>query len=534
VTDTTATYLITDPTGVGAPFLYTVDLPESDAEVIVDAYDESQLAADPFDPAMGENPFGTARSPLVSSHAEPLIAGFVVSFSIRSFLTSVAVSAVAAVFKYLVDGACNAVAPLYAERCSTIASIAGTLVELAGGIRTGAGGWDLAETGLDGTLAATGFHCDRIGKSFVGYVADPRDDRALTRFRELARRFNYLLHVMETDPQPGQPSWETVRAMARALIYVRNVVRNDYFELYNRDSLSDRLDVGYGIGLASDAVAAAFGALEAGVPELVLRELEITEVVRWYLRVGPRSSTFVVETMRYSRARFDTFVDLDGVAPTGTGFFFDCAANFVQGAAVQYYDDASASMVSQEITTNEITGGMLDVLEGMVDVLYQRSWGGTIPGGTCLPDEYEPNARWQEAVASPLPTSLVDGSVVELNRLNLCDAVGMSGADEDWYAYYVAPVEFRVQSRIVGLDPPSVGQDQPICVDVYFYSQIYELSGAPPDRITGTCGTVSDWPATESFGVRRTLGEEWSMILLHVRPGEGATGPIDYGIRFIP
>jgi hypothetical protein len=79
-----------------------------------------------------------------------------------------------------------------------------------------------------------------------------------------------------------------------------------------------------------------------------------------------------------------------------------------------------------------------------------------------------------------------------------------------------------------------VGQDQPICIDVYFYSQIYEIAGTPPDFITGTCGTVSVGPATDTFGIRRTIGEEWSMILLRVRPGEGAMGPIDYGMRFVP
>jgi hypothetical protein len=541
VADTTAMYLITDPTDVDAPFLYTFELPESDAAFEVDAHEQEQMSADPFDPAMDANPFGTSRSPLVAARTESLVAGISVSVSFTNVMQAMAISAVAAVFKYLVDGACNVVSPLYAERCAMIAAIAGTAVELAGGLRTGASLWELGATFLDGAATVGDVHCNHIGRTVIGYTTDPRDDSALLRYREIARRYNYLLHAMETDPQPGQPSWEQMRQWSLALIQLRAVVRNDYFELWNADSVSDRLDVGYGIGLATDAIAAMFSELTVSQQALVLTRLDITDVVRWYLRVGPGGTSFAVQNIRYTRARFDLMqfdTSLNDRGKGLAGLMGDCAANIVQGALVEYYDNAAATMVSDEITTAQLTNGMLEVFEQTVNAIYEENWGAPIPMGSCLPDEYEPNLRWQDAVASPLPVALVEGSVVELNYLNLCDSLGMSGMDEDWYAYNIAPVELRVQARVVGAEPPTppmpVGQDQPICIDVYFYSQIYEIAGTPPDFITGTCGTVSVGPATDTFGIRRTIGEEWSMILLRVRPGEGAMGPIDYGMRFVP
>lgn len=538
VAGTSAAYLITDPSGHDAPFLYTVALPGRDTEVTVDAYDETQLTSEPpFDPAVEENPFGAARAPLVGARTESLIVGIAVTFAIRTVLTGMAVSAVAAVFRYLVDGACNVVAPLYAERCALISGLAGTAVELIGGFRTGASAWELGATAIDGALTATDLHCDHLGATMMGYVTDPSDQSALTRYRELARRFNYLLHQMETDPQPGQPTWAQMRLMAQALIDLRNVVRNDYFQLWNQESFGDRVSVGYGIGVASDSIGEAFNGLGLEIQELVLTQLEITEVVRWYLEIGPRSSTFSIESHRYTRATFEamTFpVEVSDGGAAVTGLFFDCAANFVQGALVSYYDDAAARRVSEELTTGAIVGGQLEVLERAVDAIYLAHWGEVIPPGMCLPDEYEPNARWQDAVASPVPVELASGSVVDLPDLNQCDAIGMSGADDDWYAYYIGPIEFRVQSRIMGV-AGGVGQDEPVCLDVYFYSEIYEIAGTPPDIITGICGRVSDMPATDSFGVRRTIGERWSMILLRVHPGPGATGaPIDYGLRFLP
>lgn len=528
-----AAYLVSDPEGAYAPLLYTFDLPQENSAFDVDGYAEYVRAAglEDYVPSRDGNPFGTSRGPLVASSTEPLVVGISVSISIRSVLTSLAVTAAASVFRNLVETSCRFVAPTFVERCQLLGNIVGTLTGLVGGIATGANGWALGATLLDGALSTAGYNCDRLGGYLVGYVRGATDTRARDRYRDVARRFNFLLHRMETDPRPEQPTWEQAQRMALDLIAVRDVVRNGYFQVWNTNAASS----GFGLEVAKTATSSFFNSLSLRVQETVLTRISVQEYIRWYLQVGPREASFSVQSLRYVQTEWRTFtfpVDFSQRQQALNGLILGCAFHIVDSATLEW--QAAGRRQEQIVQVAEIVDAMLDVFEAGLDAIYADVWGDTIPPAGCLADEYEPNHSWRLAVASPLPVTLGSSDIAELRGLSFCDGTGTSGADEDWYAYYTGPIELRVQARVLRADGGR-GQDQEVCLDVYFYSEIYTVFDDEPTWITSTCGRVDAQPATSTFGVRRTLGESWSMLLLRVRPGPSATGvPIDYGLRFTP
>jgi len=540
VGDSSMAYLITDPLGQYQPFLHTVDVPEEDAELEYDAYDvyREQAGLDDYDPGTGPNPFGAMSDDDFGRADHSLtIVGIAVTIGIRSILTSVAVGAAAAVFSNLVEGACNAVAPLYAERCRIVGVLAGAVGSLVGGFFTGpVTAWALGATALDTALSVAELNCDNLAGAAVGYVLDPGDDTGQNRYREIARKLNYLLHVMETDPQPGQPSWDWAMEQAQRLIAVRDVVRNRYFQLWNQDGLGDSKAFGFGMGRAASATSGFFNNLEVDVRAATLTRLTIREETLAVLEIGEYDARYTVANWRYVQADWETFEwsydPGSEFSKEMRGLLIGCAFNFVKGAVVAWSDGTTSREV--ELETADMVDDILDVFETGIEETYRRHWGDDIPMGDCLPDLQEPNGTWELAHASPVPGDLVTGGVAELMDLNLCNPAGTSGEDEDWYAYDIAPIELRVQARLIG-DDMGMGQDERMCIEVYFYSEIYTITGDPPDRITGTCGPVSSWPATMSFGVRRTAGERWSQILLRVTHEDPtSTQEVDYGLRFIP
>ena len=167
--------------------------------------------------------------------------------------------------------------------------------------------------------------------------------------------------------------------------------------------------------------------------------------------------------------------------------------------------------------------------------LYTEYYGGGDIPTPCLFDEYEPNGTWQQAVASPSSIT-VGGGPVWLRDLTLC-SVGGTPIEDDWYAFPMGAIEFNVQARV--RTPENMefaamhtgGEDEPICVELFYYGQTNDIAGLPPTRLYGACGTPSDvW--TGSAGVRRAIGEAWSYILVHVRAEPGATDPVAYDLGF--
>ncbi|MCS6798501.1 MAG: hypothetical protein NZ898_08220 [Myxococcota bacterium] len=549
VAERTAAYLVLDPTGTNAPLLHVLDVPTADTELVVDAYEQyaRQHGLEDYDAARSADPFGSTRMAVVAPRAEPLtIPGLLASINVRNLMASLKVTVVANAFKYLIDRACVAVEPLYAERCQLVAKLVSAAIKVVGvikleGVLTWETGFEILDQALD--LGEVG--CDRLGKVLVGYVQSPTDSSARDAYRALVRKFNYLLHRMETDPRPGQPSWERAERMARALLTLGQLVRQASFQAWNRETFEEDKQLGFMLDMGVDAVGDFVGELEPLVRERVLHVLEvaIAHEVLGYLRLGRFAAVYRVRHYAYTRVVWESvrWSPAEEAEWSGSlrGFLAECALNLVKGAVLERLDGSGPP--EARVQTPQILDGMLRAFETGLDELYRHVWGEAIPPPTmdeCLPDELEPNGSWRLAVSAPLPISLGTGGVAELRELTLCDGLGGSGRDEDWYAYYIAPIEFRVQARLMrGPEGgPRRGESQPVCLDVYFYSQVYDIAESPPDRITGVCGTVGAEPSTEPFGVRRTIGEEWSMILLHVRPGPGAspTVPIDYGLRFIP
>jgi hypothetical protein len=521
-----AVYLVTDPMNRYHPLAFATAIPEADMNVEVDGWEALMTggAVAEFDPS--EDPFASAPFTVI---------GINVSISIQTILVGMVVGVVADVLGDLVASGCRFVAPTFAERCALVGEVVSLAANIVGGLFTGSivSGWDIFEEVAGEVIDKV---CEATGAAAVGYVMDPNDGEMRTRYRQVAQKYNHVLHRMETDPQPGQPSWAAMARVGAGLATTGQLVRNRYFQLYNAEGLDEEETVGYALGDNLDKLEAVLGAIDVDIVAVSVERVVLSDVMRAYLRITPYDVRYRVTRHRVVYTRTSSWsystegegIEIPGWASTLAG----CVFSIVQGAEVEYAEGAMRTM--HELETKQIVGATLDVYAALFDEIYARYWGGTIPMGMCLADEYEPNATWEQAVASPVPVTLGSPDVVELTDVNMCNGIGSSGTEEDWYAYFVGPIEFMVQARL--MQPPMpVNPDQELCLDIYFYSHIYEIGGFPPDRITGVCGTVASEPATEPFGIRRTAGEEWSMMLLHVRPGPSATGvPVSYNLRFTP
>ena len=122
--------------------------------------------------------------------------------------------------------------------------------------------------------------------------------------------------------------------------------------------------------------------------------------------------------------------------------------------------------------------------------------------------------------------------------MTLCGIGGMP-VDEDWYAFPVAPINWRAEARVIGAaeDPDcsdcTYDADARVCMDMYWYSQTNELAGVPPTMLRSACGALDEVWTVGPVGVRGTAGETFRQILLHVRSEDPAsTVPARYNLRF--
>jgi len=527
----TAVYWLEDPNGVYDPMFFVTDVPDADGELEVRGAD--QLTADggvlEFDPAEGD-PFAPPFT----------FIGITFTLNIRSVLVGFAVGAALEAFKSIVEETCKFFAPVHGELCRLVANVTGAVAGAAlGAFRLGAvQGWTIARD-IAGDLLGD-MVCEPLAqKIMVGYVLAPDDKSMRDRYREVARKYNYILYSLEESPPPnGAELWQTLEDDGVALTQVGRVVRDRYFELYNHTNPTEGAQ-GYAFGGAANAIKEMTA--DANFRAIVLRSLTIAEGYREILGLSPQGVTYSYEAFRYSEVRYSDIrwsESAGNVVPEALGPLVNCAMSIAKGATIGIEEAGARRDV--EIDVKAAVGHMLDILELRFDTIWADNWGGVIPPGDCLADEYEPNGDWESAFANPVPVELVDDNVISLQELTLCDYIGAGSGEEDWYGYYISPIELNVEARVLG---QAHGANEEVCVEIYFFSEIYTILEPwdPPTYITGACGVIDagvfglGGPATEPFGVRRTVGEQWSMLFIRVLPGASATGsPIDYELRFTP
>lgn len=526
-----AAFVLIDPNGVFAPMMFATSIPEGDTRLEVDSLDVLTEGDIPeFDPARG-NPFMPFS-----------ILGVSFSMSIQGVLRGIGIGIVAELFGQLVNRTCSFFAPVHMEMCEFAGGIAGSLAAgFLGAIRLG----PIATWGLGRELATevleglVGSACEATADALIGYNTNPNDTGPRNRYREVAYKYNYLLYRSFAEPPADAAALQSsLRRAGPRLSTLGRSVRDRYFELYNRESSE----------WGGFAISAATEALQEQVDEnpvfrdWVIRRITIEEGYAATLHVHPRGLTASITTWRHVEVLADQiewqYPEWEAALRHFGGISaISCFMGIVKAGTARWSDAGAAR--EADLDVQGLVGAQLDVWSAYFDWLAETHYGEAIPTPTCLADEYEPNATWQDAVASPVPVELSpEAGVIHLRNLTLCDYLGMGSAEEDWYAYYIGAIELNVQARVTNdMIDPARGADEPLCLDVYFFSEIYTIEEPPwdPSHITTACGTAGSWPSTAPFGIRRTLGERWSMMLLRVRPDTGATGmPIDYNLRFTP
>lgn len=517
-----AAYLVHDNEERFEPMLFTSGIPETDAELTVDGMD--LLAPEEGFPEYipEENPFESKLT----------IMGLQFTMTIQGILASMLTGAVVAAFSRLVNETCRFFAPLHEEVCELL----GVVAEVVGGIATGGvqltgvTAWALGRSVLGPAINT--YVCDPLGKVMVGYVRGPRDTSMRDRYRGVAYKYNYLLHLMETSPPADAGALRAeLEGLGVELLTTGRIVRNSYFELYNPEGEDDHLRTA-----ANFVLSSTIGALESDrvLRDWILTGLTIEEGYEELLLITDDAIHYEFRQWRYEQTEWSEIEwTEESSAADNLGALLDCVISIVSGAEMEIREGEATRRVTMQL--EQIAGISLRVLERRLDLLHEEHWGGGIPEGECDDDEFEPNDTWQLAASAPLPTVLESAGVVYLNDVRLCDPFGSGTLGDDWYAYYVGPMEFRCTARIIEV-AEGAGQEQPICLEIYFWSEAFDIMEAPPEHIVGpVCGAVSEELDTVPFSIARTMGEAWSMLLVRVSAGARATeSVIDYNLRFTP
>ena len=526
VADENAVYLVVDPNGVYAPLFFSTPIPESgEHEIEIDGYELATYGEVlDFDPSAG-NPWETTFS----------FAGISVSMGIRGLLIGLALGAVGELLNTIVSETCKFFAPVHAEICDLAGAITGAAVGALGGYYVAGTSGLGSLAGLAGGVASE-LVCMPLGAGLVSvtYQRDPTTTGPRDRYRQLAYDYNYLLHRLETEPLAdggNAAAFDLLEREGAAIAALGNTVRASYFEIANPEAA----DNGATLGIAASATAGALRS-DRVFREWVLSRLTISRGMQAMLGIGPDGVTLHVRQWRYLRGEYrqTTFREATRHAEV-LGPLVDCAFGFLEAAVVELEEGLMRE--EEEITTELMIGTMIDLWRLRMQYLHQQWYGGTIPMGSCTADEYEPNGTWMQAYSRPVPVMLTGEEAQEIQAMNLCDYLGMGGGEEDWYAYYVGPIELMVQASIRRPSESTTyrGRGENMCLEIYYYSYNYEISSLEPEHITGpVCGTGDD-VYTTPFSVARTLGEPWSMVMVRVFPGDGHSGAVtDYDLRFTP
>jgi len=209
---------------------------------------------------------------------------------------------------------------------------------------------------------------------------------------------------------------------------------------------------------------------------------------------------------------------------------FDCGISMISG--VEAAITGPAGETADEVETSEFLIAAADLAMRRMQDLHRDHFGGPPPTPTCGADFYEPNESWRSAIASGTALS-IGTEPVRITDLTLCSAAG--GEDDDWYAFNMAPISLNTDARIrMPTMAGPLGTDRRVCLEVWFYSENYEIGGWDADLVRGSvCDTVASEFSLGRFSIARTTGESYSFLVAHVYPEDPTyTGEIDYDLGF--
>jgi hypothetical protein len=516
-----ATYYIVDPAGMYAPLLFSAPYPQGDVTQTVDAakiFEEGGLYE--FDDK-APSPF-----PLQTFSVGEL--NF--TMNMQTLMQGIASQVALLALKTVVSSTCSFFAPLHKDLCDKIGTYVGYAVsayQIAVKV-TLESGFQVLEIAKKVTVDVAvpelldAYVCKPIGqKIFVTYFHPGAAAPVEADFRAAAFKLNYMLHKLDTDPPANKAVvMEELGRTAAVLSNIGALVRSNYLQIYNPESFQ------------SFVYDASFSTL-TGLVQSLITEGEISGIDQ----VDP-----AIQKLLVPLAGQQKLVIKDYKFKTSTPFnkVLGCVTTVISEVVVGEVNGMGAAN-DLEVSMENAVGGMIGVVDAKLNAIWAKGWGGAPPvDPTCLPDLFEPNDNWQWAVQSPIGGEISSGSgPVTIDKLNMCDASGKGGVgDADWFAFPVGgPFQFQVQARIM---KPMEGKnpDKKVCVEVYWYSEAYEISGWDPDKIAGpACGPVQDQLATQQVNVGKTLGEAWANVLVKVYPdpSEGAALPeVDYTLLVKP
>ena len=523
-------YMAVDPQNRYMPLLFTSHVPTSmDEELVVDgiaAIDAARTArAVPvrFDRAPG---------------GKPLIVGLLVSINIRTVLIGIGEAAILMVLKDIVTNTCEYFAPLHEDTCG----IVGDVAEFAGAVLSG--GVTLALSKGFTWRAALGdaFRdqfwdkireeaCKAGTRALIGYLkpTEAEERPVQYRYRQAAYKYRQLIDKLDTMPPADPAKRAKLKAQltdaGKAISMVAPKVRDHYYELYNTEASAEE----FLTELSLKATAEAVKKLVTVRPELFV-SLTLGYAYDELLIVTSTSITY--KRVDFMFGKLETEIGEPLEVPEKLSWGFDCAMAIAEEAAIEWMN--ASGRQEGEVNIETALGHMVDMIDMFLVDLHAEIYGGDLPMPTCLPDIWESNDTYQAALASPTFAGTLGSGIVRVENLNACD--GMTAADEDWFKMDADPINFNVEARIRAVDNGS-GQDQRLCMQLYWYSQINELADAPPDLLPGgACGTPASEFSTDSVNVRQSIGEAYRYILVRVYPDPSVSPTpavgIDYTLTF--
>lgn len=520
-----ARVLVADPEGRYVPMIFGAELPDAPGDTLhveVDGRDLLEGDEPAYRYAPGEpSPF----MPNAFTIPEVLVV-----VSVQGLLRSIKYAAAVYVVKRVVEAGCNVLNPLHGDTCARAAR----WVEIAGTVLTPGiqmlrdGAWALtANLGVATGQAAfnyfAGWACGEVGTFFKWADPTAADFPAVRdRVRDAVRKLNHLLVALEEDP-PADPEalGALLDAVGPALAIVAREVRENHVNVLQPPQVDDIAEGALSALVGTTLVSMTNGDIYAAWfhPNPAVRQMLVQPA-------GGAAVRFVQLGSRYTGGKIWVLDPrLLKSLQTAAGGALSCVVGLVTSF------DVEVEGMPYTVETLEVIDAIADLAHHWLDHAYATHYGMVFDPPACLPDEFEPNG---DRVAAQLGGAQlqIDGPV-QLDGLNLCDGEGPAG-DEDWFVFDMGPISLRAQARVRAPDPPGAGADERVCVEIFFYSELLELVGAEPERVEGpVCGRVGDAFSTQQFSVRRTVGEQWSQLIVRVYvDGEPMAPQIDYGLAF--
>ncbi len=523
-----ASYLVLDDNDKYAPMVFNGPIDGKDQSGTVQGKDLQGANGDRYVFTPADNPFSSQFTLL----------GLSFTISIEAVMMAAAATVVGMVMKDLVENTCLFFEPLHHDACAIAGSVTADLASIAfAGIPmalekgVGYAAMQIATEELP-EKAASLFCGNVIGKNLIGWtkprVGDAPETALETQLRVALYKYNYLLDQLDkSPPQDYTPAQQQeLTTVGESLIALAQKVREGYIGVYNPEEMNTK-----GIEFGFETVDGLVGQLLKGRYSLTqtvsLTELEqalfgvkignyalaVNGVVSWKMQVPDESLEEIMSENKQKVA----------------GAALSCVFAIATEAVIDYKKDGADEQAT--VNFEDHWKKALEIVDDDVTALYQDLYATAPPPPQCLPDTWEPNATWQQGVNQTIAGQISGSNTITLKNLNLC------GADDDWYAYSAGPVNFSVGAAI--RKPTSgVNTDKSVCVELYWYSEDYQIAGWDPDLISGpTCGTVDSEPEVPSKSVAGTMGESWRDILVHVYPdpNNGQTIPhIDYDLEVHP